>query len=80
MAVPNTRFTEPVLKFIEEFNDLKLITKLHFVWENVNIIIDWRPVCFHAIWTYLVTLVNLPRAPLGSYRMNVHTCDLQVRG
>ena len=35
MAVPNTRF-----KFIEEFNDLKLITKLHFVWENVNIIID----------------------------------------
>jgi len=40
MAVANTRFTEPVLKFIEEFNDLKLITKLHFVWEHVNIIID----------------------------------------
>jgi len=30
------------------------------VWENVNISIDWRPVCVYAIWTRLVTLANLP--------------------
>ena len=30
------------------------------MWENVNISIDWRPVCVHAIWTQLLTLANLP--------------------
>jgi len=30
------------------------------VWENVNISIDWRLFCVHAIWTRLATLANLP--------------------
>ena len=30
------------------------------MWENVNISIDWRSVCVHAISTQLVTLANLP--------------------